>query len=117
MLTPRSALTSSLTFRKTADSHSIPAASALLRCAASTPSKNRFPAPAGRLCAPVPPPGLRSSALCCRESVAWSLAELPAPAVQQVRVYFQAARHFGYRYPLFQPPDGGQLKLLRELPA
>ena len=30
---------------------------------------------------------------------------------------FQPGRHPGSRYPLLQPPNGGQLKLLRELPA
>src|SRR5580658_3044718 len=49
-------------FRKTADSQSVPATSAAPRCAASTPSKNRSPAPADRPFAPVPRPGLRTSA-------------------------------------------------------
>ena len=52
-----------------------------------------------------------------RKCVPRTLTEFPAPPVQHVRVHFQPARHLGNRYPLFQPPDGGQFKLLRELPA
>ena len=40
----------------------MPAASAVLRCAASTPSKNRSPTPADRSSVPVRRPGLRPSA-------------------------------------------------------
>jgi hypothetical protein len=45
---------------------------------ASTPSKNRFPAPVGRPFAPTPPPGLRSSAASrCREMRCPALAGTP----------------------------------------
>jgi hypothetical protein len=33
------------------------------------------------------------------------------------RDWAKISRHLGDRHPLFQPPDGGQLKFLRELPA
>jgi hypothetical protein len=52
-----------------------------------------------------------------RKRIARTLAELPTPTVQHVRIYLQPSRHFSDRYPLFQPPDGRQFKLLRELPA
>src|SRR5579862_2183717 len=42
----------------------MPAASAVARCAASTPSKNRSPGPAGRSSAPVPLCARRPSAAC-----------------------------------------------------
>src|ERR1700674_2175085 len=59
---PRRAFISSATFSQIAAFHSVPAASAVLRCAASTPSKNRSPAPVGRSSAPPPPLGLLPSA-------------------------------------------------------
>jgi hypothetical protein len=59
------------------------------------------------------PPRLSIAGKC----VTGSLAELPAPAVQHIRVHFQPTCYLRDRYPLFQPPDGGQFKLLRELPA
>jgi hypothetical protein len=52
-----------------------------------------------------------------RKRIARTLAELPTPTVQNVRVYLQPARHLSDRYALFQPPNGRQFKLLRELPA
>jgi hypothetical protein len=52
-----------------------------------------------------------------RKRIARTLAELPTPTVQHIRVYLQPARHFSNRYPLFQPPDGRQFNFLRELPA
>ena len=51
------------------------------------------------------------------KDVARSCTKFPPPSVQHIRVYFQPACHLGDGYTLFQPPDGGQLKLLRELPA
>jgi len=45
------------------------------------------------------------------------LAELPPPPLQNVGSYLQRAGRLSHRNPLFQPPDGGQFKLLRELPA
>jgi hypothetical protein len=58
---PRLVFTSSLTFRWTADFQSMPATSAVPRCAASTPSKNRSPRSADRSYVPTPPSGLRTS--------------------------------------------------------
>jgi hypothetical protein len=51
------------------------------------------------------------------EDVARPCAEFPPSPMPHIRVYFQPACYLGDRYPLLQPPDGGQLKLLRELPA
>lgn len=42
---------------------------------------------------------------------------LPAPPMQHIRIDLQSARHLGNRYSVFQPPDTGQLELLREQPA
>src|SRR5579884_1656037 len=49
--------------------------------------------------------------------VARPLAELPPPAVQNLGTHLQRPRRLSDRDPLFQPPDGGQLELLRELPT
>src|ERR1035438_9449792 len=46
-----------------------------------------------------------------------SLAELPPPPLQDVGSYLQRAGSFRDRYPLFQPPDGGQFELFGELPS
>jgi hypothetical protein len=52
-----------------------------------------------------------------RKRVARAVAKLTAPAVQYVGVDLQRPRHFGDRHPLLQPPHGGQLELLGELPT
>ena len=52
-----------------------------------------------------------------RKCLTRPLAELLSPSVQHVRAHFQPARHLCHRNPLLQPPDGGQLELLSELPA
>src|SRR5262252_251871 len=64
MVRPRRTFISSLTFSQIAAFHSVPAASAALRCAASTPLKNRSPGSADRFFAPVPrfaPPTIAAS--------------------------------------------------------
>jgi hypothetical protein len=45
------------------------------------------------------------------------LAQLAPPAVQNVRVYLAGTGHFGHRCSQLQPPNGGFLKLPRELPS
>src|SRR6266702_4004478 len=67
-----------------------------------------------QLCDPAFRPALLAIA---RKDVARALAELPAPAMQHVGVDLQRARRFPDGYPLFQPPHGGQFKLLGELPS
>src|SRR4051794_40846102 len=37
--------------------------------------------------------------------------------MQNVGVHFTGTRHFGHRCPRIQPPNGGFLKLPRELPS
>jgi hypothetical protein len=51
------------------------------------------------------------------ESISGPLAELLPPPLQDIRAHLQRAGRFRNRYPLFQPPDGGQLELFRELPS
>jgi len=51
------------------------------------------------------------------KDVPWPGTKFSSPTMQHIRVHFQPARHLGDRYPLFQPPNRGQLKFFRELPA
>src|SRR6516165_12381703 len=52
-----------------------------------------------------------------RKHIARTLTELSPPAMQHVGVDLQRPRRFADRYPLFQPPDGGQFELFGELPT
>src|SRR6202035_256245 len=47
-----------------------------------------------------------------RKRIAWPLADLTPPAVQNVWVHFQSPSHLAQRYPLLQPLDRRQLELL-----
>jgi hypothetical protein len=51
------------------------------------------------------------------KDVTGSLAELPPTSLQNVGADLQRTCRFRDRYPLFQPPDGGQFELLGELPS
>jgi hypothetical protein len=107
-----------LTFLKTADFQSVPATSAAPRCAQAPLQKIDFQSLLADLPFQLRHPALRPTLFSITwKRVARTLSKLPAPPMQHVRVHFQPAGHLGNRDPLFQPPDGGQFKFLRELPA
>src|ERR1700683_149293 len=96
----------------------MPAASAVPRCAASTPSKiefQRLPADfAFQLGDPPFGPTLLPVAW---KHVAGPFAKLTPPAVHHVRVHFHRSCYLADRNSLFQPPHRGQLELLGEHPS
>src|ERR1051326_62729 len=93
----------------------MPATSAVPRCVASSPLKNRFPGSVGRSSVPAWLAGCHPSAAFRRpEGVACPLAELPAPAVQHIGVHFKCPCHLGNRRPRLQPLDCGHFHVTPE---
>ena len=96
----------------------MPAASTVVRCAASTPLKNRSPWSAGRPCAPAPPWVFLPSGVCPRRGRRCrALAKLPPPTVQQVGIDLKGPADLGRRGALLQPFHCRQLEFLRESPS
>src|SRR5579875_1056029 len=93
----------------------MPATSAVARCVASSPLKNRSPGlladlslQLGRLSV-IPPPLPEA-----RKGVAWPLAELPAPAMQYIRLHLKCPCHLGNRSPRLQSLDRSHFHVTRK---